>query len=375
MLRWEFYIITVISIAYVTTNFIFLVMRYNIDPLRFRRKFILFMGFFFCSIYIFVNIIFTYGNFDEYKLCGIAYISKTTIEATITTFYLIRIVQLWVMHKKQSITDKTRRGYLWVILSPLTTTLASLSLILVICMYTFLFPIRNPVMMWSPLKDCHFIPVYEIIVGIIAWCIIFVVCWMIRYKSDEYYLKFEFYGCSGTEIVVIILYAVIYATKKYEIAKTMLQCQIFFQIFFSYLFPCLMTFKSKSLNRQEISESNVKLDTVLQSNNLKKNFRNHLKKEFSVENLDFYDEVMNFEETWDTSTPVERQNNCIRIYQLYVRENSLFQVNLSCENVKKIWQKIDMMFISKYMFEEAKKEIVNLMRTDSFPRFLKKINI
>ena len=95
-------------------------------------------------------------------------------------------------------------------------------------------------------------------------------------------------------------------------------------------------------------------------------FREFMEKEFSVENLNFYEAVQKFK-----TLPVEeRPDRAREIIDTYIRQKSESQVNLPT----KIRQPLEGGAVSRDMFDAAAAEIFKLMFRDSVGRFMKTLN-
>jgi len=89
-------------------------------------------------------------------------------------------------------------------------------------------------------------------------------------------------------------------------------------------------------------------------------FHGYLKSEFSEENLDFLMSVKEFRQFPNNEKAAE-------IYELFVRINSLKEINIEFGVRKKIEQKKDS--ADKKIFDEAYDKVFKLVESDSFSRF------
>lgn len=132
------------------------------------------------------------------------------------------------------------------------------------------------------------------------------------------------------------------------------------------------------------------LDQLLEIPELRDHFAEHLKSEFSAENLVFYEQTLSFEErcnagTWSTDV---RNRRAMSIYTDFIASGGDFQVNLPCKMVKTITHELSLCIqdisLKSFrrskrvkslnpapadVFAEANKSIYGLMWRDTLVRF------
>jgi hypothetical protein len=102
-------------------------------------------------------------------------------------------------------------------------------------------------------------------------------------------------------------------------------------------------------------------------------FKEHLKSEFSLENLSFLDDVNEFEGLNDHHQLTEKARH---IYELYISKTGELQVNLNSMVTTALESKsvLELQALPteslRTLFQEAKREITNLIERDSWQRFL-----
>jgi hypothetical protein len=111
-------------------------------------------------------------------------------------------------------------------------------------------------------------------------------------------------------------------------------------------------------------------DNMRKDNKIKEVFVNHLKKEFSYENLEFVEEVEKVTEQGQISQEDEK-----RIYDEYIVDASAKEVNLPAK-IKKLLKGyivdgVERTNVKKHVFETAVSSMTITMMTDSFERFVK----
>eukprot|EP00753_Platysulcus_tardus_P004214 PLAT12525.27.p1 GENE.PLAT12525.27~~PLAT12525.27.p1 ORF type:complete len:503 (+),score=215.52 PLAT12525.27:492-2000(+) len=113
----------------------------------------------------------------------------------------------------------------------------------------------------------------------------------------------------------------------------------------------------------------VELEDVLRKAELLDMFEEHLKSEFSVENLMFYNAVESFRVD-SQLRPAESADNAAFVVKTYVTEDSPFWVNISARARNDILAAVDSGRCDVDVFHAAQAEIAALMAMDSLPRFL-----
>jgi hypothetical protein len=107
-------------------------------------------------------------------------------------------------------------------------------------------------------------------------------------------------------------------------------------------------------------------------------FQEFLFKEFSVENLLFYSRTKNFEQKYalvksmNSEDFEEMKLEAEEICSFFIDGNTPLHVNIRGENRKMIQDRIRRNSFSPTMFRDARTEIYDLMKYDSFPRFCAK---
>jgi hypothetical protein len=115
----------------------------------------------------------------------------------------------------------------------------------------------------------------------------------------------------------------------------------------------------------------VHLSVLLATKPGKLHLMHHLKEEFSEENIIFYTDVVDYENTYDPATANERAAS---IVETYIRSNGRLQVNLSAKVQKDILTHYQACLdagsvIPADMFKQAKMEVFDLMEHDTYERF------
>eukprot|EP00475_Leptophrys_vorax_P039935 TRINITY_DN7319_c0_g1_i1.p1 TRINITY_DN7319_c0_g1~~TRINITY_DN7319_c0_g1_i1.p1 ORF type:complete len:465 (-),score=96.79 TRINITY_DN7319_c0_g1_i1:137-1531(-) len=106
-------------------------------------------------------------------------------------------------------------------------------------------------------------------------------------------------------------------------------------------------------------------------------FQEFLFKEFSVENLLFYSRTKNFEQKFmhvkeSSRNFQEMIEEAKEICSFFVEGNTPLHINIRAENRKAIQDRLKRKSFSSTMFRDARTEIYDLMKYDSFPRFCAK---
>lgn len=119
---------------------------------------------------------------------------------------------------------------------------------------------------------------------------------------------------------------------------------------------------------------------LLNSPELLKEFEKFLRGEWYVENLLLLQEILKWEENFNSASPETRFSSASTIFKQYIAEMSPFQANLSAINRDSLGQALkkaesDPSSIQDSLFAEVKKELMRVMEDDSFMRFRRKFLI
>ncbi len=96
-------------------------------------------------------------------------------------------------------------------------------------------------------------------------------------------------------------------------------------------------------------------------------FSDHLVKEFSTENIQFWKACNHFRGS--SSSPSGMKSEAGSIMEEYIYPTAVNQVNIKSNVFKKLVETFDSGIFDKTLFDEAQGEIFNLMSRDSFSRF------
>ncbi|GMI14677.1 hypothetical protein TrVE_jg1563 [Triparma verrucosa] len=112
------------------------------------------------------------------------------------------------------------------------------------------------------------------------------------------------------------------------------------------------------------------LDVVLSTEGGVRKFAEHCAREFSVENIRFWQAVNQYREICNSETLEDMKETAVHIYEEYVKPGSEFQVNLPMTMAKQIKKDIDTDNVTVELLDKGQLEIFNLMERDSYQRFL-----
>ena len=151
--------------------------------------------------------------------------------------------------------------------------------------------------------------------------------------------------------------------------------------------PIVRTYASAFGLHQQVEVKS--LEQILQDPEAHHTFKDFLTSEFSVENLMFYEAVQEFQEDFEADIPNENQELAQRIYNDFIAVGSPFQVNLPATVVSPLAQMLRpqllstspiiaqhiqqqrMQQIHQNIFDEAVRNILELMKRDSYQRFIR----
>jgi len=125
--------------------------------------------------------------------------------------------------------------------------------------------------------------------------------------------------------------------------------------------------KQEKKMKEEQQQQKSGLYDLLHSKKGFKAFKEYLALEFAVENILFWDAVNKFHKCSDGKLPAEAQ----RIKSTFIGENSTHQVNIDIHTVRVINEKFANNDIDRTIFDVAQTYIFELMKTDSYRRFVR----
>uniref|UniRef100_A0A0K0EPH8 RGS domain-containing protein n=1 Tax=Strongyloides stercoralis TaxID=6248 RepID=A0A0K0EPH8_STRER len=120
-------------------------------------------------------------------------------------------------------------------------------------------------------------------------------------------------------------------------------------------------------SRSEVRQWETSFEALLHSKDGSELFKNFLKEEFSVENLDFWFECEEFKKMKEGK---KSYNKALHIYDLYIHEDGSKQVNLDADT-RNITKTLLDNGSKSDTFNLAQSKIEQLMAKDSYPRFLR----
>ena len=128
--------------------------------------------------------------------------------------------------------------------------------------------------------------------------------------------------------------------------------------------------KSRSRQSTKYVNNNVPLKECLRDIGGLKEFKNFLAKEFSVENILFWERVEEFKKLFAISTAREREGIANAILDEYIAEYATSPINVDYKSIKLLREDIRSKKITLEMFDKVQHALYQLMATDSYRRFL-----
>eukprot|EP00475_Leptophrys_vorax_P030361 TRINITY_DN45433_c0_g1_i1.p1 TRINITY_DN45433_c0_g1~~TRINITY_DN45433_c0_g1_i1.p1 ORF type:complete len:472 (-),score=98.53 TRINITY_DN45433_c0_g1_i1:61-1383(-) len=99
-------------------------------------------------------------------------------------------------------------------------------------------------------------------------------------------------------------------------------------------------------------------------------FRIYLEQELATENLLFYEDVERFKHICKDSPEARVKEKAKNLFDKYLAKNAPYQINLDADTVRDLRTMYFSGNVTPTMFDEAQKEILDLMEKDTFRRFL-----
>eukprot|EP01113_Clastostelium_recurvatum_P032221 TRINITY_DN4105_c0_g1_i1.p1 TRINITY_DN4105_c0_g1~~TRINITY_DN4105_c0_g1_i1.p1 ORF type:complete len:451 (+),score=66.70 TRINITY_DN4105_c0_g1_i1:120-1472(+) len=221
-----------------------------------------------------------------------------------------------------------------------------------------------------PFRDIMF--VLDIVIGmlvIILWIMAMVFLWKAR---DYYKIKEEMVITIVAWVVFLILYGV-------RLPPPFLSA--FFIIVGLEVPFVLHAWLLIRLYRHDVKiEPNMEFESCLESPKLREKFRNFLVYQLCVENLMFWEELQHYK-----AQPHQSAASALSLYNKYIKEGSMYQVNISSEALRILSGKLVFTYhknnsstasvdadpvVEPSLFDACEGEVLSMMKFHSFPLFL-----
>lgn len=196
--------------------------------------------------------------------------------------------------------------------------------------------------------------------------------------QEIYSLTFELKFAAGQIICHILFYMPIVYTYNTFIGSIM--ANLYYLIAFIPMHYIILVYPMKFTKNNNIYRTSINgcisIEDMLNNKSLILQIAKYLTKEFSIENLVFIIRVSEYKESSQTIRYEEIYEKAMVIYDTFISINAQNEVNISANTAKEIRNFFDQAnhintsqnkLIN--IFDNARKEIVNLIDNDSLPRF------
>ncbi len=99
-------------------------------------------------------------------------------------------------------------------------------------------------------------------------------------------------------------------------------------------------------------------------------FMDFLREEFCAENLEFWEKAKDFLESFKERSKDNNLNEAKEIFDTFIKSGSPKQLNITFDSMVKIEKYITDEKVEEDMFEFARGEVFELMKKDSYEKFL-----
>lgn len=200
----------------------------------------------------------------------------------------------------------------------------------------------------------------------------------LRNCNDGFNVKTELFICAMCALVGAVFYALFGTEYPYQPLDGNTVAFVLFVISTGY--PVFRTYVQPPITQPPKEVESV--EKLIAFPEGFASFKSHLVCEFSVENILFWQAVEQYrdfcaEVEAKKLGPVPRYRRSRQIFRKYVKIGSNLEINVSSNvsaAVKKVLdcdeKSVDMSKVTPYIFDHAQQEILGLMQTDSFPRYL-----
>ncbi|KAI9143698.1 RGS domain-containing protein [Paraphysoderma sedebokerense] len=127
--------------------------------------------------------------------------------------------------------------------------------------------------------------------------------------------------------------------------------------------------------KESVNNTLDNFNKILMDRRLFAQFKKSLAEDFSIENGLFFEDLLALEndENKRKNSPKLYEKSIIAIYQNYIKPGANHELNIAAPTRKKITQEIQAKNYKLEIYEQAKKEVCQMMYQTSFPRFLAKL--
>ena len=143
----------------------------------------------------------------------------------------------------------------------------------------------------------------------------------------------------------------------------------------SLLFPLILVLKNnKKSNAVFKSKEDLKqnkkssFDHYMEHPQALQVFKEYLVTELALENLLFMQQIREYQSAND---PKKAGNIIKEVQASFINANSEYEINITSGTRKRLLEKVKTGSIDKDLFDEAAKEVVQMLKSDVFPRFVK----
>eukprot|EP01083_Nonionella_stella_P075540 205414_1 len=306
----------------------------------------------------------------------------------IANVYVARLWMIWIAHSRQRAASSLKkaapfrlkvlyvstwwRGWMWLAVTALESIPFVVNVIVTKSLRHYPNAEGECGGLWS---EC-----YKFVLIIIYGSMF---CWA-SYKfvdlNDEFSVKSELRACGLAVLATILTHVVLkmFGAQVHFPANDVSEMCLLVVIFsLSTLVPTWKTFKAVPTHSAEDrwgvrrSLRDQLLDLIANPGS-REAFKQHLMREFSVENLMFYDAAVNFRRMADgpVKDRAALRTVALQVYDTYVKPGSDNEINISSFQRKDITQHIATNDVPEAdVFECAAEEILKLMATDSLRRY------
>ncbi|KAI9143699.1 RGS domain-containing protein [Paraphysoderma sedebokerense] len=223
-----------------------------------------------------------------------------------------------------------------------------------------------------------FLPLY-IFVGL-YFLLIPCFLYLIKNVKDSYYIKLEFQLTLSTFFILFCLYLV----DRFGFGKTLTPAGDLVWLFsvvvichtISVTAPVLgVDIMKLRPTKESVNNTLDNFNKILMDRRLFAQFKKSLAEDFSIENGLFFEDLLALEndENKRKNSPKLYEKSIIAIYQSYIKSGANNEINIPAPTRKKIIQEINAKNFELEIYEQAKKEVCQMMYQNSFPRFLTKL--
>ncbi|KAI9143700.1 RGS domain-containing protein [Paraphysoderma sedebokerense] len=227
-------------------------------------------------------------------------------------------------------------------------------------------------------RTLDYLPLY-IFVGV-YFLLIPCFLYLIKNVQDSYFIKLEFQLTLSTFFTLFCIYLFDRFVFKSKLTPVGDQMWLFSVVVLCHTISVTAPAVGVILLKLRPAKDSINntldnFNRILMDRRLFEQFKKSLAEDFCIENGLFFENLQALEndENKRKNSPKQYESSIIALYQEYIRPGANYELNIPASTRKRITQEIQSKNYQVEIYEQAKKEVSQMMYLNSFPRFLAKL--